>query len=263
MHFPRVCALLDPFSLHRPAAVNFDNVMQVLLGTESPALGKLNVHSKVASEFISRSSSMAVRPGQYFLSGFLMKKGGSKGGRRNWTKVVFSFDVCDPRCGPSLFRACQRWHVLNGHTIQYFKNPKDTTPKGEFSVLRAVAAPVLDSKYEYCFEVRELAAFGPGCVAPAYGCVCFGHQIKIAGGEVRYFRADNPAELDEWLSTIRRAAIMPVGAAGTVLVPTGSPASANSTPVSRDDSETKSVHSLRSLVLLSVGRCHGSACVRS
>jgi hypothetical protein len=45
---------------------------------------------------------------------------------------------------------------LNGHSIQYFKNPKDTTPKGEFSVLRAVAAPVLDSKYEYCFEVGRV-----------------------------------------------------------------------------------------------------------
>jgi hypothetical protein len=88
---PFACCAWAFFTSRPPcsgAAVNFDNVMQVLLGTESPALAKLNVNSKVAAEFISRSSSMAVRPGQYFLSGFLMKKGGSKGGRRNWTKVL-------------------------------------------------------------------------------------------------------------------------------------------------------------------------------
>ena len=47
----------------------------------------------------------------------------------------------------------QRWHTLNGSMIQYFKNPKDTTPKGEFSLIGATPAPVLDSKYAFCFEV--------------------------------------------------------------------------------------------------------------
>ena len=80
-------------------AVNFDNVAQVVIGSESAALAKLKANSKVASEFFSRSTQLSGQPGQYFLSGFLQKKGGSKGGRRNWTKVpcphVPPVHICD------------------------------------------------------------------------------------------------------------------------------------------------------------------------
>ena len=62
-------------------------MLQVVLGTESPALAKLKANSKVTSEFFSRPSSSASVPGTVFHSGFLFKKGGSKGGRRNWTRV--------------------------------------------------------------------------------------------------------------------------------------------------------------------------------
>ncbi len=161
--------------------MNFDNVLQVVLGTESPALAKLKANSKVTSEFFSRPSSSASVPGTVFHSGFLFKKGGSKGGRRNWTRVrgYLELAMCPLVCSACsqlriarvvalIERLCQyawlvqRWHVLDGSTVNYYKNPKDTTPKGTFSVIGAAPAAVLDSKYSFCFEV----CWSHACDAP-------------------------------------------------------------------------------------------------
>lgn len=102
-------------------AVNFDNVEQVVIGTESPALAKLNTTSKVLAEFYSRSPSTMTSSSAYSLSGFLQKKGGSKGGRRNWTQVRVETPACfallsaclNPIsgicCSAFVFSECSMW----------------------------------------------------------------------------------------------------------------------------------------------------------
>ena len=75
-----------------PVTVDLENVSQVVSGTESdPSFSKFRVDSKVATSFFRRGSATAAAAATYNMAGFLHKKGGSKGGRRNWTYVRFWF----------------------------------------------------------------------------------------------------------------------------------------------------------------------------
>ncbi len=63
--------------------------MQVVTGVEDPCFSKFKVDGAMAASFFRRNSDARadLSTSSYNMSGFLWKKGGSKGGRRNWTSV--------------------------------------------------------------------------------------------------------------------------------------------------------------------------------
>lgn len=145
--------------------MHFDEVEQVVLGRDSPTLAKFKGTGKLAGSFF-KSGPEPGAPTAYNIAGFLMKKGGTKGGlmsRRNWTKVraprtppvPFALCACCPLLNPSCVSVrVQRWHVLQGNTVEYFKQPTDAKPKGSFSISGVEVKILADSKYPNTFEVR-------------------------------------------------------------------------------------------------------------
>jgi hypothetical protein len=86
--FVPVCIVVPLVSHALLFAVDLENVSQVVSGVESdPSFSKFKVDSKIATSFFRRGSSTAPAASTYNMAGFLHKKGGSKGGRRNWTYV--------------------------------------------------------------------------------------------------------------------------------------------------------------------------------
>ena len=102
------------------------------------------------------------------MKGWLQKKGGSKGGRRNWTR---------------------RWFVLTGNgELQYFKDPGDTKekkaiPLADCSALRMTSHK--DKVFCIAFEVSETTS--------GKGVEKFTHILA----------ADTRTDAEDWFEALR------------------------------------------------------------
>lgn len=117
--------------------MRLDRVKAISAGQQSDALRKFKV-SKVVESFISTKADGAAEVVDR-RAGYLDKKGGSKGGRKNWTK---------------------RWFVLRQNKLIYYKRPNESKPRGDIDLSGATVEEVPDGKQPHTFKVCRFSMYG-------------------------------------------------------------------------------------------------------